>query len=75
MAASSKAMKSTKQAQGMLEKVIAMIEQEEDCPAIIQQIDSVNGFLGSVQRELLAKHLKTCVTETPQNKQEIVGNY
>lgn len=55
----------------MLAKVIAMIEQDEYTPAVIQQINSVGGFLGSVKRELLARHLETCVVETSQDKQRI----
>ncbi len=55
----------------MLAKVIAMIEQDEYCPAVIQQIDSVDGFLESVKRELLTKHLEACVMETPQDKQRL----
>ncbi len=56
-----KALKLSKQAQGMLAKVITMIEQDEYCPNIIQQADSVCGFLQSVKRELLAGHLDSCV--------------
>lgn len=55
----------------MLAKVIEMIEQDEYTPAVIQQIDSVDGFLGSVKRELLVRHLETCVVETPQDKQRM----
>jgi DNA-binding FrmR family transcriptional regulator len=66
-----KALKLSKQAQGMLAKVIEMIEQDEYTPAVIQQIDSVDGFLGSVKRELLVRHLETCVVETPQDKQRM----
>jgi len=66
-----KALRLAKQAQGMLTKVTAMIEQDEYAPAVIQQIDSVNGFLHSVKRELLAEHLESCVKEMPQDKQRM----
>lgn len=55
-----KSLKLARQAQGMLAKVITMIEQDEYCPNIIQQADSVTGFLLSIKRELLAGHLDTC---------------
>ena len=58
---SPKNLKLAKQAQGTLAKVIAMMEEDEYCPDIIQQVDSVCGFLKSVKRELLAGHLDSCV--------------
>jgi DNA-binding FrmR family transcriptional regulator len=58
-----KALRLAKQAQGTLTKVIAMIEQNEYCPNVIQQADSACGFLKSVKRELLAGHLDSCVAK------------
>lgn len=58
-----KALTLAKQAQGTLAKVVAMIEEEEYCPNIIQQVESVGGFLKSAKRELLAGHLDTCTAE------------
>lgn len=58
-----KALKLAKQAQGTLAKVLAMIEEGEYCPDIIQQVDSVAGFLKSAKRELLAGHLDTCTAD------------
>lgn len=58
-----KALKLAKQAQGTLAKVLAMIEADEYCPDIIQQVDSVGGFLKSAKRELLAGHLDTCTAD------------
>jgi DNA-binding FrmR family transcriptional regulator len=65
-----KALKSAKQAQGMLAKVIDMIGQGEYCPDIIQQADSVIGFMTSVKRELLAGHLDTCVQKRMSEDKE-----
>jgi DNA-binding FrmR family transcriptional regulator len=68
-----KALRSARQAQGMLAKVIEMIEQDEYCPSIIQQADSVSGFMASVKRELLAGHLDTCVQKRmAENKEQTV---
>ena len=50
-----------KQARGTLETVISMIEADAYCPEIIQQANSVIGLLRSLNRELLAGHLDTCV--------------
>ena len=56
-----KSLKLAKQARGTLDTVIAMIEGNAYCPEIIQQTGSVVGLLQSVERELLAGHLDTCV--------------
>jgi len=58
-----KALRLAKQAQGTLTKVIALIEQNEYCPNVIQQADSVCGFMKSVKRELLTGHLDSCVAK------------
>ena len=68
-----KALKAAKQAQGMLTKVISMIEEDVYCPNIIQQTDSVGGFLQRVKRELLAGHLDTCVMKRmSENKEQAI---
>lgn len=59
-----------KQAQGTLTKVLAMMEANEYCPSVIQQIDSVCGFLKSAKRELLAGHLDTCVADKLKEDKE-----
>jgi DNA-binding FrmR family transcriptional regulator len=56
-----KALRLTKQAAGTLAKVTGMIENNEYCPEVIQQLDSVCGLLHSAKRELLAGHLDSCV--------------
>ncbi len=58
---SAKAVKSSKQALGTLNKVIQMIESDIYCPDIIQQVDSVIGLLRHTKKELLTGHLDTCV--------------
>ncbi len=58
---STKTIKLTKQAQGTLTKVLTMVESNQYCPEIIQQIDSVIGLLKSSKKELLAGHLSHCL--------------
>ena len=68
-----KSLKLARQAQGTLAKVVEMIEAGEYCPGVIQQVDSVCGFLKSVKRELLAGHLDTCAAKQMQaNKAEAI---
>lgn len=65
-----KSLKLVKQAQGMILKVVKMMESDEYCPNIIQQVDSVCGFLKSAKRELLAGHLDSCVMKRMRENKE-----
>jgi DNA-binding FrmR family transcriptional regulator len=68
-----KALHVAKQARGMIDKVIALIEADEYCPNIIQQADSVSGFMTSVKRELLAGHLDSCLmNRIKENKEQTI---
>ncbi|HTB62992.1 MAG TPA: metal-sensitive transcriptional regulator [Opitutales bacterium] len=68
-----KSLKLAKQARGTLDTVISMIEDNAYCPEIIQQTGSVVGLLQSVERELLAGHLDTCVARRlKENKGEAI---
>lgn len=70
----SKALKLARQARGMLEKVIEMIEEDAYCPEIIQQLDASIGFARSTRRELLAGHLDSCAFERlKENKKEAIA--
>lgn len=68
-----KAGKLSKQAAGTLTKVVTMVEQNEYCPEIIQQIDSVIGLLRSCKRELLLGHLDHCLEhKLKENKTQTI---
>jgi len=56
-----KLLKLARQARGTVDTVVTMIESEAYCPDIIQQADSVIGLLRSLEKELLAGHLDTCL--------------
>ncbi len=69
-----KSLKLSKQASGTLEKVIQMIENDQYCPEVIQQVDSVVGLLTSVKRELLTGHLDSCLeTRLKQDKSATIS--
>ena len=69
-----KTLKCAKQAQGTLNKVTQMIEDDRYCPEIIQQVDSVIGLLKTAKRELLAGHLDTCVAhQMASNKKKAIA--
>ncbi len=53
----------TKQAMGTLHAVLEMIDSNEYCPKIIQQMDAATGLLKSAKRELLTGHLEACLED------------
>ncbi len=68
-----KALKLSKQAAGTLGKVVSMVEKDEYCPDIIQQIDSVMGLLRSCKRDLLLGHLDHCLEhKLKENKAQTI---
>ena len=58
-----KASLSVKKAQGSVAKVLAMIDNDEYCPDIIQQIDAAIGLLSSSKKTLLKSHLDNCLEQ------------
>lgn len=56
----SKASTGAKKAIGQLKKVIQMIEGDEYCMDIIQQVRAAEGLLNSLSSNLLESHLQTC---------------
>jgi len=62
-----------KQASGTLTKVLEMIDRDEYCPDILQQMDSVSGLIKSAKREMLAGHLDTCIVkQMKENKEKAI---
>lgn len=59
---SNKSLRLARQAAGTLQKVLDMIENNDYCPEVIQQLDSTIGLLASSRKELLIGHLEHCVT-------------
>lgn len=54
-------------AEGMLKKVIKMVEKEDYCIDILQQSLAVIGFTKSANRLLLENHLGSCFTKGMTN--------
>ncbi len=72
-ATNAKSLKLSKQAVGTLGKVVSMVEKDEYCPDIIQQIDSVMGLLRSCKRDLLLGHLDHCLEhKLKENKAQTI---
>jgi DNA-binding FrmR family transcriptional regulator len=58
-----KASLSVKKAQGTMNKILKMIEEDRYCPEIIQQVDAVMGLLQSTKKTLLKGHLDHCLED------------
>lgn len=56
----SKARTGAKKAVGQLNKVIEMIEADDYCMDLIQQLRAVQGLLNSLSANILESHLHTC---------------
>jgi DNA-binding FrmR family transcriptional regulator len=65
-----KAQKLVRQAAGINGKVVSMVESDQYCPEIIQQVDAVIGLLTSAKKELLKGHLAHCIEHRMHNNKE-----
>lgn len=53
--------------EGQVRGIKKMLQEDAYCIDILNQVAAVNSALNSFSRELLADHIKTCVTEDIQN--------
>lgn len=68
-----KAQKMSKQALGVLVKVVEMVENDQYCPEVIQQVDASIGLLTSMKKELLVGHLNHCLEhQLHKNKKQTI---
>lgn len=51
-----------RKAEGQIRGIIKMVENDAYCPDILIQISAVNSALNSFNKELLACHIRSCVT-------------
>ncbi len=58
-----KALEGMKRLEGLTKKVRTMIEQDEYCPHILENLLAMNGHIKHVQGKVLESHLHTCVQE------------
>ena len=52
-----------KKAQGMINKVMSMVEEDRYCIDVLQQSLAANGYLKSVNKLILENHLNCCFRE------------
>ena len=58
-----KLMNRLKRIEGQIRGIEGMVEKDAYCPDILIQVSAVNAALNSFNKELLAKHIKTCVVD------------
>lgn len=58
-----KLMNRLKRIEGQIRGIEGMVEKDAYCPDILVQVSAVNAALNSFNKELLAKHIKTCVVD------------
>lgn len=66
-----------KKAQTSINNILTMIEKDEYCIDILQQILAINGLLKSASNSILEEHLNTCFTEgmksnNPEIKEKLI---
>ncbi len=52
-----------KKAEGQIRGIEKMLDEDAYCPDILIQVSAVTSALNSFNKELMASHLKHCVTE------------
>lgn len=52
-----------KKAQSLINKIIEMMDNDDYCIDIIQQVDATKGLLDSTKKQLLEGHLYHCLEE------------
>lgn len=52
-----------KRIEGQVRGVRAMVEEDRYCVDIVTQVSAISAALNSFNKELLARHIKTCVSE------------
>lgn len=58
--------------EGQVRGVKSMVEGERYCVEILTQVSAIQSALNSFNKELLERHIKTCVTEHVKNGDEAV---
>ena len=65
-----------KLAEGQIRGIQKMLEDDAYCPDILIQVSAVSAALNSFNRELLACHIRSCVSEDIRNgKEEAIDEF
>lgn len=61
---------SIKKSQGTLNKVLQMMESNQDCADVVQQLDAAIGLLKSSRQKIVHNYLENCVGKNNSDKLE-----
>ena len=65
-----------KKAEGQIRGIEKMVEENIYCPDILVQVSAVTSALNSFNKELLACHIRSCVSEDIRNgKEEAIDEF
>jgi DNA-binding FrmR family transcriptional regulator len=72
-----KVLTTLKKARSHIDKIIEMVENEEYCIDIIQQLNAIDGYIDSARKQKLISHLHTCfaqgmTTDNTSQKEELI---
>lgn len=59
-----------KKAKAHLEKIITMVEKDQYCIDVIQQLNAISGYIDSARNEKLSEHLQSCFIKGLVSKNE-----
>ena len=59
-----------KRIEGQVRGIQRMIEEDEQCIDILRQISSISGALHGVWTNIISNHLKVCIKNSLQHKDE-----
>lgn len=65
-----KALSALKRLEGLVKKAGTMIESDDYCPKILEQVLAMQGHIKHIQGEVLESHLLTCAKRNMRSKKE-----
>jgi CsoR family transcriptional regulator, copper-sensing transcriptional repressor len=68
-----KALEGIKRLEGLTKKVRSMIEEDEYCPHILENLLALQGHIKHVQGQVLQSHLHTCAQEKMKKEKDYEG--
>ncbi|MSR67831.1 metal-sensing transcriptional repressor [Candidatus Peribacteria bacterium] len=68
-----KALDGIKRLEGLTMKVRTMIEQNEYCPHILENLLALKGHIAHIQGQVLDSHLHTCAQEKMKKEKDYDG--
>ena len=63
-----KALSAIKRLEGLAKKAHAMIESDDYCPKILEQLLAMQGHIQHIQGQVLESHLHTCAKRNMKSK-------